>query len=411
MNQLKDKMRKFKFGILREGKVPPDKRVPFTPEQCAHIMRAFNEVQVVVQPSPIRAFADELYVQAGIELQEDLSDCDFLFGVKEVNIQDLIPNKKFLFFSHTIKEQKHNRGLLSAILDKKIQLIDYELLKNSERKRVTGFGRFAGIVGSYNAFYVYGKKNGTFDLKRAHECFDRKEMEEQLKLVKLDKNLKIVITGFGKVGYGAREILDLLPILEVSPEEFLEKTFDQPVYTHLETEDYYHKKSDGSFSKSDFYTHPKEYEAVLNKYVSVADMYIACHFWSNESPILLSQDDLKAAKNLKVVADISCDVCGPIACTMRSSSIDEPLYGYDAKTNQEADWKKEENIVVMAVDNLPCELPKEASEDFGLQLMNNVIPHLLNGDPEGRIFRASESNLDGKLNEQFGYLQDYVDGK
>ncbi len=404
-------MKKIKFGILKEGKVPPDKRVPFTPEQCAHIMRTFKEVEVVVQPSPIRAFADELYTEAGIKLQEDLSDCDILLGVKEVNVQDLIPNKKFLFFSHTIKGQKYNRGLLSAILDKKIQLIDYELLKNTERKRVTGFGRFAGIVGSYNAFYALGQKSGAFDLKRVHQCFDRKEMEDQLKFVKLDKNLKIVLTGFGKVGYGAREILELLPILEVSPEEFLEKTFDQPVFTHLETEDYYRRKSDKTFVKSDFYAHPDEYESVLNAYVENANMYIACHFWGSEAPILLSQSDLKAAKNLKVIADISCDVNGPIASTIRPSTIADPLYGYNAEMNEEADWKNEENIVVMAVDNLPCELPKEASEDFGNQLINNVIPHLLNGDPEGRIFKASESNLDGKLNEQYGYLQKYLESE
>lgn len=403
-------MNKVKFGILREGKVPPDKRVPFTPEQCAHIMRTFKEVEIVVQPSKIRAFADHLYEEAGIVIQEDLSDCDILLGVKEVNVNDLIPNKKFLFFSHTIKKQEHNRGLLSAILDKKIQLIDYELLKNTERKRVTGFGRFAGIVGCYNGFMAYGMKTGKFSLKRVRDCHDRKEMEDQLKLVQLEKNTKIVVTGFGKVGYGAREILDLMPILEVSPEEFLTQTFDQPVYTHLETEDYYRKKADHSFSKSDFYENPGDYEAILNQYVREADLYFACHFWGNQSPKLLTPIDFQEAKQLKVVADISCDVADPIACTLRASTIDEPVYGYNPGTNMEDDWSKPENIIVMAVDNLPCELPKEASEDFGVQLINNVLPHLLNGDPEGRIFKASESNLDGKLNEQFGYLQNYVDG-
>lgn len=401
-------MNKVKLGILREGKVPPDKRVPLTPSQCAQIKKTFHEVEIVVQPSLIRAYEDALYEEAGISLQEDLSDCDILLGVKEVNINDLIPNKRFLFFSHTSKEQAYNRGLLKAILDKKIQLIDYELLKNSDRKRVTGFGRFAGVVGAYNGFFALGKKTGNFDLKRVHECFDRKEMEAQLAHVVLDKNTKIVLTGFGKVGYGAREILDLLPILEVGPEEFLAGEFDQPVYTHLETADYYRRKSDNEFDKGEFYTHPEVYKSILNQYVQQADVYMACHFWHHDAPKLLTQEDLKVSSRLKVIADISCDIADPIASTLRPSTIAEPLYGYNAQTHSEADWKLDENIVVMAVDNLPCELPKEASEDFGTQLINNVIPHLLNGDPEGRIFRASESNLDGKLNESFEYLKDYI---
>lgn len=404
-------MKKIKFGILREGKIPPDKRVPLTPHQCAQIQNTYHELEIVVQPSPIRAFSDEMYEEAGIVLQEDLSDCDILFGVKEVNINDLIPSKKFLFFSHTCKEQSYNRGLLRAILDKKIQLIDYELLKNSDRKRVTGFGRFAGIVGAYNGLYAYGKKTGSYDIKRVHACFDRKEMESELKNVSLPKHTKLVVTGFGKVGYGAREILELLPILEVGPEEFLTGTFDQPVFTHLETEDYYRRKSDNNYEKNDFYQRPGDYKAILNQYVKDADIYMSCHFWSKDAPKLLTQADLIAAKKLKVVADISCDINDPIACTLRPSTIAEPLYGYNAERHEEGAWDDAQNIVVMAVDNLPCELPKEASEDFGMQLINNVIPHLLNGDPEGRIFRASESNFEGKLNESFEYLSDYVNGK
>ncbi len=401
-------MDKIKIGILREGKVPPDKRVPFSPEQCSHIVKAFPGVKIVIQPSPIRAFADELYEAEGIPLQEDLSDCDIIFGVKEVNINDLIPNKRFMFFSHTCKMQAHNRELLHAILDKKIQLIDYELLKNNERKRVTGFGRFAGIVGAYNGFYALGQKTGKFTLKRVKDCFDRKEMEEQLKNIELDKDLKLVLTGFGKVGYGAREILELLPILEVSPEEFLKGEFDQPVFTHLETSDYYRRTSDHGFDKKEFYGEPSLYEANLNDYVKVADMYFSCHFWSNTSPKLLTNEDLKSCSKLKVIADIACDIADPIASTIRPSTIENPLYGYNPETMAEDDLMKQGNIAVMAVDNLPCELPKESSVDFGIQLINNVVPHLLNGDPERRIFNASESNMNGKLNEQFGYLEAFL---
>lgn len=401
-------MNKIKFGILREGKVPPDRRVPFTPGQCAQVLKNFSNIELVVQPSPVRAFPDEMYTDAGITLQEDLSDSDIIMGVKEVNISDLIPNKKFLFFSHTSKEQAYNRGLLKAILEKKIQLIDYELLTNKEGRRVTGFGRFAGVVGSYNAFYALGKKNKSFDLKRVHTCFDRVEMEEQLKQVKLDSNFKLVLTGFGKVGYGAREILELLPIKEVSPEEFISESFDEAVFTHLDTEDYYQRESDGEFVVEEFYENPEGYISTLNKYVEHADMYMACHFWDNEAPKLLTHDDIKNCKNLKVIADISCDIADPIASTLRPSTIADPLYGYNRDTQSEGDWQEEGNLVVMAVDNLPCELPKEASEEFGKQLIGNIIPHLLNGDTEGRIYNASETTLNGKLNEPFSYLQEFL---
>ncbi|MDG1347234.1 MAG: alanine dehydrogenase, partial [Crocinitomicaceae bacterium] len=326
----------------------------------------------------------------------------------QLPVSDLIPNKKFLFFSHTSKEQAYNRGLLKAILEKKIQLIDYELFTNKEGRRVTGFGRFAGVVGSYNAFYALGKKNKSFDLKRVHTCFDRVEMEEQLKQVKLDSNFKLVLTGFGKVGYGAREILELLPIKEVSPEEFISESFDEAVFTHLDTEDYYQRESDGEFVVEEFYENPEGYISTLNKYVEHADMYMACHFWDNEAPKLLTHDDIKNCKNLKVIADISCDIADPIASTLRPSTIADPLYGYNRDAQSEGDWQEEGNLVVMAVDNLPCELPKEASEEFGKQLIGNIIPHLLNGDTEGRIYNASETTLNGKLNEPFSYLQEFL---
>jgi saccharopine dehydrogenase (NAD+, L-lysine-forming) len=401
-------MEKIKIGILREGKVPPDRRVPLTPKQCAMVGNTFSGVQLFVQPSPIRAFEDKEYLDAGIKLKEDLSDCDILIGVKEVNLNDLISNKKFMFFSHTIKKQKYNRDLLRSILDKKIQLIDYELLKNTEGKRVIGFGRFAGIVGAYNALYAYGLKTKLFELKRAKDCADRKEMEAELEKVQFAPKDKIVLTGFGKVGYGAREIMDLLPIMEVSPEEFLKQVFNEPVFTHLETADYYQRKTDKSFEKGDFYQNPDAYDATLYKYVEKAEVYISCHFWNNAAPKLLTNQQLKNCTTLKVVADISCDIADPIVCTVRPSTIEEPLYGYNVEQHSEADWKNEANIVVMAVDNLPTELPKEASEDFGNQLIKNILPHLLTDDREGVIGNGSETTLEGKLNERYNFLMDYV---
>jgi len=403
-------MEKIKIGILREGKMPPDRRVPFTPKQCAMLKNTFGGIELYVQPSAVRSFSDSEYAAEGITLSEDLSRCDVLIGVKEVNISDLIDNKKYMFFSHTAKKQKYNRDLLRVILDKKIQLIDYELLKTADHKRIIGFGRFAGIVGAYNALYAYGLKTNLFALKRAKDCADRKEMEAELVKVKFEPKAKIVLTGFGKVGNGAREILDLLPILEVSPSEFLNETYTESVFTHLESSDYYQKKSDKSFEKTEFYQNPELYEATLVEYVQKSEVYISCHFWNNAAPKLLTVEDLKKCTALKVVADISCDIADPIACTLRPSTIADPLYGYNVEGHTEGDWKEENNIVVMAVDNLPTELPKEASEDFGNQLIQGVFSHFLNNDSEGIIFNASETNLEGKLNKKYLFLQDFVDG-
>ncbi len=402
-------MKKIKLGIAREGKVPPDFRVPLTPKQCKLVELKFPNVEVIVQNSPIRTFKDELYIEQGIKVQEDLSECDIIMGVKEFKKDDLIPNKRYIFFSHTIKKQPYNQKLLQTILQKKIQLIDYEVMKNKLGKRLIGFGRYAGIVGCYNGFRAFGMKNQTFLLKKACECENRIELENELKKIVLPANTKIVLTGFGRVGYGAREIMDLLPIMEVSPAEFLNDSFDKPVFTHLEVEDYFAPISGQEFEKKHFYSHGNEYKSVFGKYANEADMYIACHFWSSSSPYILTADDLRNEKSrLKVVADVSCDVAGPIASTIKASTIADPIFGYDPKSESEIDFMNENAIAVMSVDNLPCELPMDASEDFGNELIKHIFPALFNEDPDNIIGRASETNLNGELTEYFSYLNDYV---
>lgn len=405
-------MEKIKIGLIREGKVPPDHRVSLTPKQCKSIQAIYPNVEIVVQPSPIRAYKDEEYAAEGMRLSEDLSSCDIIMGVKEVNISDLIPNKKFLFFSHTLKKQPYNRDLLRAILEKKIQLIDYETIKNKQNKRVIGFGRYAGIVGAYNGFRAMGLKTGLFDIKPANKCADRKEMEAEMSKIVLPENIKIVLTGFGRVGHGAREIIDILPIKEVTPDEFMKNKFNEPVFTHLEVEDYYGRKDGKPFDKSEFYSNPELYKSTFTRFLPEMDMYIPCHFWSNRSPFIITREDLKNENvRLSVVADISCDIDGPIACTIRPSKIADPIYGYDPISETEVDFTAKGAIAVMAVDNLPCELPLDASEDFGNELMRHVLPALLKEDPDNMIGRASETTTDGQLTEYYSYLQDYVDGK
>lgn len=404
-------MEKTRIGIIREGKVPPDKRVPLTPKQCKLVEARFPNVEIIVQPSPVRAYTDSAYLAEGIKMSEDLSSCDIILGVKEVNIEDLIPNKKFMFFSHTIKKQPYNRELLKAIVEKNIQLIDYEVLKDKTNKRIIGFGRYAGIVGCYNGIRTYGLKHGLYSLKPANECADRREVEEELKKVQLPSNTKLILTGFGRVGHGAREIIDLLPFTEVSPEEFMSDDFSKPVFTHLDVEDYYERRDGKPFLKSDFYQNPHEYKCTFNRFLSKADIYIPCHYWSNKADYIITREDLKRPDlRLSVVADISCDIDCAIGCTIRPSKISDPIYGYNPMTETEDDFMKKGVIAVMAVDNLPCELPLDASEDFGNELIKEVFPALLGEDKDDVIGRASETTLDGQLTEHFSYLKDYLAG-
>jgi hypothetical protein len=299
--------------------------------------------------------------------------------------------------------------LLKSILAKKIQLVDYEVIRDVKHSRLIGFGRYAGIVGCYNAFLTYGLKSGRYSLKPAHKCHDRKEVEAELKKVTLPNDFRVVLTGFGRVGHGAAEIMSLLPIKEITAAEFLTKTFNYPVFTQLESGDYYANTLNEPFNKTHFYKHPEHYISTFNTYLPLCDMYIPCHFWDSRSPKIIEQADLNMPnRRIKVIADISCDVAGPIASTFRSSKISSPIYGYDPSTGLELDFMDENAIAVMAVDNLPCELPRDASEHFGDELIKIVIPILLGDDPENILERASETNKLGELMPDFSYLSDYV---
>lgn len=401
-----------KIGIIREGKTPPDKRVPLTPVQCKQLMQKYSDLEILVETSSIRAFRDEEYEKEGIRVVDDLSECSILFGVKEVPFDMLIPNKTYFFFSHTYKKQPYNRDLLRTILNKKIRLIDYEVLTTESGRRLIGFGRYAGIVGAYNALLAVGKKFERYELKPAHDCEDRKEVERELKNVSLPKGFKTVITGKGRVAGGAMEILDSAGIRKVSPSAFLEETFSEPVYTQLGVQDYNKTKDGSEFKKSEFYEFPERFDSDFAKFSEVADLYISCHYWDSSAPFIFTREDAKEDSfNVKVVADISCDIDGPVASTLEPSTIANPLYGYDPSEEVVTEFMDDTAIGVMAVDNLPCELPKDASEDFGEELIKNILPELFEKEKSSVIRRATQTSLEGKLTPEFEYLQDYVEGK
>jgi saccharopine dehydrogenase (NAD+, L-lysine-forming) len=400
-----------KIGIVKETKNPPDKRVPLSPENCEELKATFPTIELVVQSSDIRAFKDSEYTDLGIDVVSDVSYCDVLLGVKEVKKDRLLANKTYFFFSHTIKEQPYNRDLLNFMLKKNIKMVDYETLTYPKNGRILGFGRYAGIVGAYNAFLAFGVKSGDYSLKPANECHDYKELKEELKKVKLPNDYKIIISGDGRVGKGAEEVIHTAGIYEVSPTDFLTSTRDEPIYTQLSVKEYNKRKDGAAFTKGEFYTNPELFESDFKRFSDIGDMYIACHYWDADAPFIFSREDAKSPDfNLKIVADISCDIDGPVASTIRPSTIDKPLYGYDPQTETEVDFMTKDAIGVMAVDNLPCELPRDASEDFGNELITKVLPSLINEDSETIIERATICE-NGKLTSYFSYLQDYVDGK
>jgi alanine dehydrogenase len=398
-----------KFCIIKERKNPPDRRVVFTPEELVRLQQEHPEALVKVESSDIRIFNDEAYKKLGIEVAENISDCDVFFGVKEIPVDYLIPNKKYFFFSHTIKKQVHNRKLLQAILAKNIELYDHETIVDSNNRRLIGFGRYAGIVGAYNGFRAFGIKYELFTLPKAETLNSKEDLIVRLKRQTLP-NIKIVLSGHGKVGMGVKEILDGIKIKQVSVEDFLNKVYSQPVYTQIDVLDY-NKRLDGKvLDNTDFYKNPQEYISNFERFTKVADVFMAGHFHGNNAPDILTQDMLKAPDcKIKVVADISCDVDGPIACTLKASTIAEPFFGYLPFENIEVPYTHPGSIMVMSVDNLPCELPKDASQGFGEMFMEHVIPAFFNGDKDGILQRAKITE-NGKLTPRFAYLQDYVDG-
>jgi alanine dehydrogenase len=398
-----------KFAIIRERKNPPDRRVVLTPEACERLLNTFPEMEIIVESSPIRTFADREYEKKGMAVTDDISSAEVMLGVKEVPIEALIPDKKYFFFSHTIKKQPYNRNLLRAILEKNIELYDHEVITDSKEIRLVAFGRYAGIVGAYNGIRAFGLKTGRFDLPKAEHLNDQQELISELRKLELPA-IKIVLTGKGRVSNGAKEMLDGMGIREVSFKDYLNKEYNEAVYTQIDVLEYNRRKDGRVIDMYDFFDHPEEYISDFFRFARVSDLYIAGHFYASGAPYIFTREDAKSADfRIKVVADVSCDIDGPVASTLRASTIADPVYGYDPQTESEVPYADTGAIAVMAVDNLPNELPREASKGFSENFVKFVIPSFFNGDKDGILDRARMTR-DGKLTPRYAYLQDYVDG-
>ncbi len=397
-----------KIGIIREGKIPIDKRTPLTPKNCIELKGLYPQLEIVVQPSKIRVILDEEYKALKIPLQEDLSDCDYIFGIKEIPAAELMEGKTYFFFSHTIKKQPANQKLLQAVIAKKCTLIDYECVRDSKWNRLVSFGFIAGMVGAYNTIKTYGHRYRLFDLKPAHLCYDYAEMRSYFKKAKL-KPVKIALTGGGRVAQGALQVLEHLKIKQVNVNHFLTKTFSYPVFCQIHSEYFNVKKGTNFFDKKDFYKNPHLYESHFFNFAKQADILLACAYWNPQAPQLFTKAQMRSSDfKIKVIGDITCDINGSIPSTLRSSSIDNPVYDYNPFSEDlEVPYASERNVTMMAIDNLPCELARDASEEFGKQLIDIIFPQLYNNDKE-EILNNATITSNGLLKPNYDYLSDYA---
>jgi len=399
-----------KIGILRETRRWQDRRVAITPETAAWIQKKYPDVELFVQSSQVRVHSDDEYRAIGVAVVEDISHCDILIGVKEVDPETMVEGKTYIMFAHVAKEQGYNQAFFAAMAKKKITLLDHEYFTDLHGIRVVAFGFWAGVVGAYYAFKGIAERFLKTDLPGPEHCRDISELQANVRSLNLSP-LKIVITGGGRVASGAMEIIRGKGVQEVSPRDFVERQYDHAVFTRLDPEDYA-RREDGTFDLEEFYRDPSNYKSVFEPYTEVADVFMACHFWNNQSPVFFTKENLQHDSfTVSLIADISCDLDGPIPTTIRTSSINEPFYDVEPATlNERPAFSDPKNITVMAVDNLPTALPLDASRTFARDLYEKVFPFLFGEDSEGVVERAAILR-NGELTSGYAYLEPYLLGR
>ena len=409
--------KKYTLSIIREARID-ENRTPLTPNQTQELIKKFPNLRILVQTSKKRCFRDEDYLNAGAEITDDISNADIIFGVKEVDISALIENKTYLFFSHTTKVRNYinrvtqdkaiiyKKELLREVLKKNITLIDYENIREVSGKgyRYLGFGRFAGIVGCYNTLNLYLKLQKEKSLPRAFEINSYGKIKELLGNQNFNK-LRILQTGRGNVAKGSMGVLKHANIKQVSINDYLNKKYNEAVFCNVSTREYVERNDGKDYSVHDFTSNPHEYKSKVKNYLFETDMLITGHYWEPKFPKLFYPNQINEFKNLKIIGDVTCDINGAVPTTIRSTTIAKPYYSIDINSMKEIDLGSK-GIAVMAVDNLPSELPNEASEEFGDSVISDVLPYLINKD-DGRINRATTASL-GKFGPAYSYLEDFI---
>ena len=398
-----------RIGLIKEGKTPEDNRVALTPAQCKWIHKNAPHVKMVAQSSPGRCFSDKEYLSAGVEIKDSIDDCDILLGIKEVSVDQLIPDKTYLFFSHTKKKQPYNQKLLRAILDKNIRLVDYECLEHDDGQRIIGFGFFAGVVGAHNGIMAYGSRTGLYTLDRVYKQRSFRELIHNYFGLRLP-NVKIVVAGSGRVAHGLLEIMNLMGIHEVEPEDYLVRRFSYPVYAQLKGADLYVNKTTGKYSRIEFHEHPEEYACKFLPYAAQTDILLNGVYWDKTVPRLFEKDDVKTEHFIiQTIADIADDINGSVPVNAGDQTIEDPIYGIDKNTLEKTAPYLPNSIDIMAVNNLPNELPRDASRYFGEQLIKYVLDDLIKGG--SIIIERATMTKDGQLTEPYLYLNDYAEGR
>jgi saccharopine dehydrogenase (NAD+, L-lysine-forming) len=396
-----------KIGIIREEKIPVDNRVALTPAQCKWLLKNYNSLSIFVQPSPTRCFSDSEYERAGAVLTENLEGADILFGIKEVPVVSLLADKTYLFFSHTKKLQSYNQNLFRAMVQKRITLIDYECLEHDDGQRLIGFGFFAGVVGAHNGLMAYGKRTGLFNLGRVYKYKDFRELIHSYFELKLPP-VRIVVTGSGRVAHGVMEVLNLMGVREVEPDEYLEKVFSYPVYTQLKGGDLYRNRHTGQYRREEFHADHPAYACIFKPYLSKTDILLNGIYWETGMERLFDESDVRA-DNFRIVtiSDITDDAYGSVPINLGDQTIEDPVYGVDRISIKKTLPYLDGSIDVVAVGNLPNELPRDASRYFGEQLIKFILEDLLLKEGSTTLNHATMLKA-GQLTATYEYMREYA---
>jgi len=386
------------IALRREDKNEWEKRVPLIPADVKELREKYN-VNVIVQPSQIRIFGDEEYRNAGAELSESLKNGEVIFAVKEIPVGLLEAGKTYVFFSHTIKGQHYNMGMLKRLMELQCTLIDYEKMEDAESRRLITFSPHAGMAGTIDTLVAYARKrllqgvsNPFQDLKQPYQYGSIIEAEDALRSIaaEIRKNgipadlhpLTIGVAGYGNVAQGVNHMLDLLPVKDLHPSQLASEDIsaldNRSIYRIVFKEEDLVKRREGQFDLQEYYLHPENYESIFHTYLPQPQILLNCVYWTESYPRFLTrqrmQDDhqLFGARGLQVIGDISCDIEGAIEITKSATKPDNACYTYDPRHDSFEDGIGKEGITVMAIDNLPCEFPREASTAFSSALKDYV---------------------------------------
>ncbi len=430
------------IGIRHEDKYAMERRAPLTPK---HVKRLTDQkkLDIIIQASDKRIFTEDEYRKAGAKVASDLKDCDVILGVKEIPLDFFEPHKTYVFFSHVIKGQPYNMPMLKRMMELKCNLIEYEKVMDEQGKRLIFFGRYAGLAGMINSLWAlglrlkdYGFASKLAKMKQAKDYHSLKEAKEAISAVGqqiaeegIPSELRpyvVVFTGYGNVSQGAQEILNWLPVKEISPEKLLtlhlrRKLPDNLIYKVVFKEEDMVERIDGQpFDLQDYYTYPEKYRSKFEQYLPYISMLINCVYWDSKYPRLVTKEALKklfakGRPKLTVIGDISCDVEGSVECTLKPATIEKPIYVYDPETETISDGHSRDGMLVMAVDILPAELPRDASESFGDVLINFVKP-IVDADFDEpfedidlpKAIKKGLILLNGELTPEYMYLEKYL---